>query len=49
MYSFAAAQHTITAKLPAFFQRFPAKERVLRDNKTKVIGDNALNLNHFSV
>ena len=32
MYYFAAAQQTSTAKLPAFFQKFQADERVLRVN-----------------
>ena len=40
-------QHTSIGKLTPFFQRFEAKEHILRDDKTKVIGDNTLNLNYF--
>ena len=36
-----------TAKLPAFFQRIQTEERVLRVNKNKSTGENALNGDHL--
>ena len=42
-------QQTSTAKLPIFFLRFQAEERVLRVNKSKITGKNTFNGYHFDI
>ena len=39
-------QQTNTVKLPAFF-RLQTEERVLKVNKSKIIGENIFNGDHF--
>ena len=48
MYQFDAAQQTITAKLPAFFQRFQTEKQVVKVNKSKITGENTFDGDHFA-
>ena len=41
--------HTQYIKIGSIFQRFQIKERVLRVNKAKIAGDNAVNLGHLDI
>ena len=46
---FAAEQQTSTLTLPEFFLRLQSEEGVLAVNKSKIIGENTFNGDHFQI